>query len=262
MYTVLFLIAIVSVATADEGEGEDFQCKGKDTIEKVSFDKSCGQNITVTTAVSVIAAEHVYKVIPQCLYCSLSFDAEPGYQLSATFHTFGTETGPKGNCTKNRVDVYNGQLPDESQRVSNASGICGCDLPNEVYKSKGNYMTLVFITECTNKTVQHGEFEIVISAFKKDKLANISTCPGQFECNNDSVCIDKNLICNGKPDCKDKSDESNCKAKPEPKLTPLWLFILIGLAAVCLILLFIIVILLCFRYCCTDKMAKAYERFK
>ena len=94
-----------------------------------------------------------------------------------------------------------------------------------------------------------------------DKIANISSCAGQFECL-DGTCINKTHVCNGKSDCKDNSDETGCKKKPEPKLTPLWLFILIGVSGLCLILLFVIMILLCYRYCCQSKMAAAYERFK
>lgn len=260
MYTLLFLASCVCLMVT--GAQDDFQCKGKDSIEKVDFSKSCGKTITVISALSVTPPEHLFKVIPNCLNCSLTFTASEGHQLSTTFHTFGTETGLKGKCTLNRLDVYNGQLVDKSQLLSNASGMCGCELPDETYKSTDNYMTLTFTTECTNTTVQHGEFDIVISAFRKDPVINTTSCPGQFECASDSQCINKTLICNGKSDCKDNSDETHCKAKPEPKLTPLWLFILVGLSAVCLILMFVIVVLLAYRYCCQRKLAKAYERFE
>lgn len=35
-------------------------------------------------------------------------------------------------------------------------------------------------------------------------------CPeGKLSCGN-GECIDKELFCNGKPDCKDESDENSC----------------------------------------------------
>jgi len=39
-----------------------------------------------------------------------------------------------------------------------------------------------------------------------------SLCPlGHFECTvNSALCVPQNVICNGKPDCPDGSDENNC----------------------------------------------------
>ena len=53
-------------------------------------------------------------------------------------------------------------------QFSDATGLCGCDLPKQAYKSSGNFLTLGFNTKCDNVT-QHGEFELIISAFKKGK---------------------------------------------------------------------------------------------
>ena len=53
-------------------------------------------------------------------------------------------------------------------QFSDATGLCGCDLPKQAYKSSGNFLTLGFSTKCDNAT-QHGEFELIISAFKKGK---------------------------------------------------------------------------------------------
>ena len=51
--------------------------------------------------------------------------------------------------------------------ILDETGLCGCYLPDKVYKSSESYLTLTFNTVCDNTTVQHGEFEIVISAVKK-----------------------------------------------------------------------------------------------
>lgn len=46
----------------------------------------------------------------------------------------------------------------------------------------------------------------VLPNFKTDE----PICPdGKLACGNDE-CIDKELFCNGKPDCKDESDENAC----------------------------------------------------
>ena len=60
----------------------------------------------------------MYKVIPSCLNCSLIFTTEEGYQLTAIFHTFGTETGPGGACSKNRLDVYSGAMTVKEDLLS------------------------------------------------------------------------------------------------------------------------------------------------
>ena len=72
----------------------------------------------MTSPVAVIASEHIYKVLPNCMNCSLTFAADEGNQLIATFHTFGTEVMPGGNCSKNRVDVYNSAVWEEDQLLS------------------------------------------------------------------------------------------------------------------------------------------------
>ena len=97
--------------------------------------------------------------------------------------------------------------------------------------------------------------------FTEEKV-NVTRCPGQFECANGMACLNKTLICNGKSDCKDNSDETGCEKKSESKLTPLYFYILVGLAGVCFIFLLVIMILLCYRFCCQSKIAAAYERFK
>ena len=84
----------------------------------VDISKSCGGNKTVTSAMSVISPEHNYKLLPNCLKCELLFKAEPGYQLSALFRTFGTDAGSQGQCNKNRIDVYNGNGVNTTELLS------------------------------------------------------------------------------------------------------------------------------------------------
>lgn len=84
----------------------------------MDISKSCGKIVQVASALSVTSPEHVYKVLPNCLKCLLAFAAEDGYQLSATFHTFGTEAGPQGQCSMNRVDLYTGETMDKNQLLS------------------------------------------------------------------------------------------------------------------------------------------------
>ena len=79
---------------------------------------SCGKSITVQSPVGVVASNHMYKVIPSCLNCSLILTTEEGYQLTAMFHTFGTETGQGGACSKNRLDVYSGAMPVKEDLLS------------------------------------------------------------------------------------------------------------------------------------------------
>ena len=72
----------------------------------------------MTSAVAVISPEHNYKLLPNCLKCEFLLIAEPGYQLGATFYTFGTDAGKQGKCDKNRLDVYNGDGVNATQLLS------------------------------------------------------------------------------------------------------------------------------------------------
>lgn len=67
-----------------------------------------------------------------------------------------------------------------------------------------NYLTMkVVIHFNTNMT---SEPRKVLPNFKTDE----PICPdGKLSCGN-GECIDKELFCNGKPDCKDESDENSC----------------------------------------------------
>ena len=55
-------------------------------------------------------------------------------------------------------------------------------------------------------TILFSEPRKVLPKFKTDE----PVCPdGKLSCGN-GECVDKELFCNGKPDCKDESDENAC----------------------------------------------------
>lgn len=58
----------------------------------------------------------------------------------------------------------------------------------------------------TNSQFKISEPRLALPNFKTDE----PVCPeGKLQCGN-GECLEKELFCNGKPDCKDESDENAC----------------------------------------------------
>ncbi|KAH3769640.1 suppressor of tumorigenicity 14 protein-like [Dreissena polymorpha] len=109
----------------------------------------------------------------------------------------------------NRLDIFDGNSSDISKMLSDKGGICGCKLPAKtVFMSSGNAITVRLQT--TRDRTTHGELELVLTSVKNE-FFHRADCSGQFKCKTSGECVDKNLICDGKAECQDKSDESNCK---------------------------------------------------
>ncbi|XP_052251683.1 suppressor of tumorigenicity 14 protein-like [Dreissena polymorpha] len=74
--------------------------------------------------------------------------------------------------------------------------------------SSGNAITVRLQTARDRTT--HGELKLVLTSVRND-FFHRADCSGQFKCKTSGDCLDKNLVCDGKAVCQDKSDESNCK---------------------------------------------------
>ncbi|KAL4234973.1 hypothetical protein ACF0H5_006614 [Mactra antiquata] len=183
-----------------------------DTISTVQMTDYCTKKVMLEndTSILLVPSIHTYHILPKCINCTVVIETAPDEQVLAALFKLGTETGQDETCDLIRLDIYDGSQVDEHNFISGKQGICGYTFPEKHdFKSTNNTLTLHLMTSCDQR--QYGEMEIVISAVKNDAY-NLPDCKGRFECDN-GQCIDKNLVCNGKPDCKDSSDEKNCHKK-------------------------------------------------
>ncbi|XP_052818927.1 vitellogenin receptor-like [Mya arenaria] len=262
-------------------------------LRTLEMTKHCSKEEHVESAVAITLSKHQFKVISACLNCSFTMVTRADHVLVATLYSLGTETGSDGKCDKNRLDVYNGRKVNDSRILSGKTGICGCKFPaKSEFQSTENALTVRLFTPCNNRST-HGELVLVVSSIPNE-LYNRTECPGQFKCLS-GECIDKNLVCDGTPACKDKSDETNCTGARNHTCAGKFecgngkcidknlvcngkndctdksdekgchgnkhtlMFVLIGIAGLAVIVLVIILIVLCCRYCCHGY-ASAYRR--
>ncbi|KAH3769649.1 hypothetical protein DPMN_170923 [Dreissena polymorpha] len=182
------------------------------TLGDIDITKHCSQTKSINGPVVLSVSSHQFKIIAKCQNCSVTIVTADDNILVATLFKLGTEisNSSAAECAINRLDIFDGNSSEVSMMLSDKKGLCGCKLPTKtVFKSSGNAITVRLQTTCNQTT--HGELELLVTSVKNE-LFNHTDCAGQFKCKTSSECVDKNLVCDGKAVCKDKSDESDCKA--------------------------------------------------
>ncbi|KAL3858895.1 hypothetical protein ACJMK2_009144 [Sinanodonta woodiana] len=211
------------------------------TIPEVQITGHCGETFVLDRAASLVPSK--VWVLPVGLNCTYTVQsAANNERVAAIMYSLGTETGTYGNCTRNRLDIYDGTIVNSSRRLSAASGICGKTFPQENYLSSNDSLTVQFSTSPVG--IQGGTFRIVVGTIE---TGAVDECYGEFQCKN-GRCIDKNKVCNGHDNCGDSSDEDGCIAHPGSDVR-LWMILFIIACVVCFILLCILLGIIIYRLC-------------
>ncbi|XP_021379147.1 enteropeptidase-like isoform X2 [Mizuhopecten yessoensis] len=135
--------------------------------------------------------------------CDVTLEAEANHVVSISFKKFDIGRSKLKVC-KDVLRIYDGDSIKSSEMTS-AKGLCGQLIPKQ-FVSSTKTMTLKFksryLTASAGFTVEVTSFGV----FKEN--SDSGACPNNsFRCM-DTFCLDRSLVCDGVPNCRDKSDES------------------------------------------------------
>ncbi|XP_006813103.1 uncharacterized protein LOC102804233 [Saccoglossus kowalevskii] len=217
----------------------------------------CKHNISYTTG-EVFSHQGVQeKTYQENMDCSVIIHTEIGqrinirfdfFDLSSMYNTVSNECSSSGD----RVHIYDtGDLMTIRIGVGTPQvTLCGAmgKFPDD-YQSSGNVVTLRFISD-KKKSADLG-FKFIYTSFYT---------PGEpeaecFTCEDNSMCVSQDLVCNGVNNCNDDSDESDttCNEAP-PGIFALGVGVL-GIGVVAIVgatigVVFLIILIVCIVCCC------------
>ncbi|XP_033117325.1 uncharacterized protein LOC117117206 [Anneissia japonica] len=181
--------------------------------------------------------------------CKITIVTKPGLRIAIRFDSFDIKDSV--NCYQDEVLVYDGAAFSSLTLSGTMRGLCGTTVPSdyEHIVSTGNEMTIRFITD--NNISKNIGFTIVYTTIYPDY-----TSEDCFSCNENAMCIHKDLKCDGLPNCNDGSDETNSLCSP-PTEKPIviddgwmtWMGTAFGVAlAFAIVFLLLITLIIC--TCC------------
>lgn len=145
----------------------------------------------------------MYKTKLECMWI---IEVKKDWKIQLQFLKFNLAV--PNECTSNFVDVF----PGSTQPDHRLSNFCGSIA--ETVVSPSNILQVRFVAEKPDGFPSN--FEAMYTAFRdKVKSAEPTDCePDEFDCE-DATCIPKNLKCNGKVNCRFRTDEDpgRCQAK-------------------------------------------------
>ncbi|XP_060080585.1 membrane frizzled-related protein-like [Ylistrum balloti] len=137
-------------------------------------------------------------------HCDVTLEAPAHHVVAIAFQKFDIGRSKSVVC-EDALRIYDG----DSIRSSTNKGLCGQMIPQHVMSSS-NTLTLKFksryITTGAGFTID--VTTLGVAENDSDSNPDSSSCPdNSFRCM-ETFCLDRTLVCDGVPNCRDKSDES------------------------------------------------------
>ncbi|BET00095.1 CUB domain [Nesidiocoris tenuis] len=134
--------------------------------------------------------------------CMWTIQVDPGWRIQLQFNKFALEV--PNDCESNFVDVF----PEATDIPSRLYNFCGSIA--EMVQSPKNILKIRFLALPRG---MKSNFEALYTAFR-DKPKSSGCEEGEYDCE-DATCISETLKCNGRINCRFRSDEdpSRCMAK-------------------------------------------------
>ncbi|KAL5278301.1 neto-1 family protein [Megaselia abdita] len=131
------------------------------------------------------------------LDCMWRIQVETGWKIQVKFLKFSLSK--PNDCDRNFIDIF----AEDTNIPSRMKNFCGST--GESVSSKSNVLHVRFFAEHDAIT---SSFDILYTAYR-DKPAGQLCADNEYDCE-DATCIDAELKCNGRANCKFRWDEDNC----------------------------------------------------
>ena len=136
------------------------------------------------------------------------------------------EVGCEADCSSTQFRCSDGRcLPfiercDGTQHCSDDEEDCPASCDGDQFRcNDGSCISLSLrcdrVSHCHDKTDEIGCPRE--PAVLENRTSSLICPPGQFECRDGRLCVEDRLLCDGREDCEDGSDEQDCKAEPCPE---------------------------------------------
>ncbi|XP_033754596.1 enteropeptidase-like [Pecten maximus] len=175
-------------------------------------------------------------------HCDVTLEAPAHHVVSISFQKFDIGRSKLIICD-DVLRIYDG-ASIKSSELTPTQGLCGQILPKQ-YLSSSDTLTIRFKSQYV--TSSEGFIIDATSLGVVENKSDSDSCPNNdFKCM-ETFCLDRSLVCDGVPNCRDKSDES-AELAGCPGLEAGWIDMSVG--AKVHVAIFVSVTLLLIGVCC------------